>query len=67
MILLCLDDMATMHLRVFDFNLRIVEDVIVVVYVFDYLDWLLVLTLLLRFGGSSSSLVGTTTMMTSLR
>ena len=67
MILLCLDDMATMHLRVFDFNLRIVENVIVVVNVFDYLDWLLVLTLLLRFGGSSSSLVGTTSMMTSLR
>ena len=67
MILLCLDDMASMHLRVFDFNLRIVEDVIVVVNVFDYLDWLLVLTLLFRFGGSSSSLVSTTTMMTSLR
>ena len=44
-VLLGVNDIATLHLRVLDFNLRIVEDKIVVVDVFNYFDWLLRLLL----------------------
>lgn len=33
---------------VFNLDLRVVENVVIVVYVFDYLDWLLSVALLLR-------------------
>lgn len=46
MVLLSLNHLATKHLRVFYFNLRVVENVIVVVYVFDDFYWLLLLALL---------------------
>lgn len=58
MILLSLNDMTTEHLRIFYFNLWIIEYVIVVVYVFDYLYGLL-LTLFLWFRRTTSSLVRT--------
>jgi hypothetical protein len=45
MILLSLYYVATQHLWVFNFDLRIVEDVVVVVNVFDDLDWLLLILL----------------------
>ena len=45
MILLILYYMATQHLWVLNFDLRIVEDVVVVVNVFDNLDWLLLILL----------------------
>lgn len=45
-VLLSLNHLATKHLRVFYFNLRVVENVIVVVYVFDDFYWLLLLALL---------------------
>lgn len=47
-LLLRLGDLPTMHLRILYFNLRVVEDIIVVVNVFYYLNWLL-LILFLRF------------------
>jgi len=46
-ILLGLDHVATLHLRILDFNLGIVENVVIVIDVLDDFDWLL-LTLLLR-------------------
>ena len=49
MVLLCLDDVATEHLWVLDLDLRVVEDVIIVVDVLNDFDRLLVvLALLLR-------------------
>jgi hypothetical protein len=45
MILLSLYYMTTQHLWVLNFDLRIVEDVVVVVNVFDDLDWLLLILL----------------------
>ena len=47
MVLLRLNNMATKHLRIFNLNLRIVEDVIVVINVLYYLNRLLVLMSLL--------------------
>lgn len=47
MILLSLYYVAAQHLRILNFDLRIIEDVVVVVNVFDDLDWLL---LILLFG-----------------
>ena len=47
-VLLSLNDVPTEHLGILYFDLRVVEDIIVVVYVFYYLDWLL-LILFLRF------------------
>ena len=47
-LLLSLGDLPTMHLRILYFNLRVVEDIIVVVNVFYYLNRLL-LILFLRF------------------
>lgn len=46
MILLCLNNMAAQHLRVFDLNLWIVEDVIVIINVFDDFNWLVLILLL---------------------
>lgn len=48
--------LATCYLRVLDFDLRIIENVIVVVYVFDYFNGLL-LAFLFWFGRARSSLV----------
>ena len=48
--------LASCYLRVLNFNLRIIEDVIIVVYILDYLNWLL-LTFLFWFGRARSSLV----------
>jgi hypothetical protein len=46
-----LNNMTTMHLWIFNFNLRVVEYVIVVVYIFnDFYRLLVVLTFLLWFG-----------------
>lgn len=56
MVLLGLDDVATEHLWVLDFDLRVVEDVIVVVDVLNDFDRLLVvLTLLLRLRRAASA------------
>ena len=67
-VLLCLNNMTTMHLWIFNFNLRVVEYVIVVVYIFnDFYRLLVVLTFLLWFGWASSSLMRSTAMMASLR
>lgn len=46
MILLSLNHLATKHLRILNFNLRVVENVIVVIYVFDNFNRLLLLALL---------------------
>jgi hypothetical protein len=51
-VLLCLDDVATEHLRIFYFDLRIVENIIIVVYVLYYFNWLVLL--FLRFGRGAS-------------
>ena len=48
--------LTSCYLWVLNFNLRIVEDVIIVVYILDYLNWLL-LTFLFWFGRARSSLV----------
>jgi len=42
MVLLCLDYVTTKHLWILDLNLRVVEDIVIIVDVFDYLDWLLI-------------------------
>ena len=47
-ILLTLSDVPTEHLRILYFDLRVVEDIIIVVNVFDNFNWLL-LILFLRF------------------
>ena len=43
--LLGLDHMASNHLRVLDFNLRVVEDIIIIVDVFNDFDRLVALFL----------------------
>jgi hypothetical protein len=49
-VLLALNDVSTEHLWVLNFNLGIIEDIIIIIYVLYYLYRLLVvLTLLLRF------------------
>ena len=48
--------LTTCRLRVLNFDLRIIEDVIIVVYILDYLNWLL-LTFLFWFGRAGSSCV----------
>lgn len=48
MVLLGLNYVTTQHLRILNLDLRIVEDVVIVVDVFDYLDWLLAAALLFR-------------------
>lgn len=48
--------LATCYLWVLDFDLRIIEDVIIVVDILDYFNWLL-LTFLFWFGRARSSLV----------
>lgn len=45
-ILLGLDDVASQHLRIFNFNLWIIENVIVVIDIFNYLNWLVALLFL---------------------
>jgi hypothetical protein len=45
-VLLSLNDVTSLHLRILDFNLRVVEDVVVVIYILDDFDGLL-LTLFL--------------------
>ena len=56
MVLLRLYDVAAEHLRILNLNLRIVKNVIVVVYVFDDLDRLLMLlALLLGLRGATST------------
>ena len=56
MVLLRLDDVATEHLWVLDLDLRIVEDVVIVVDVlYDFDRLLVVLTLLLRLRGAASA------------
>lgn len=68
MVLLCLDNMSTVHLRILNFDLWIIKYVIVVIYILDYFNWLLILTLLFRFGRACSSLMSSwTSMMTTLR
>ena len=47
MILLSLHDMTAEHLRVLNLNLRVVENVVVVIDVLYYFDWLLPVALLL--------------------
>ena len=47
-LLLSLGYVPTEHLRILYFDLRVIEDIIVVVNVFYYFNWLL-LTLFLRF------------------
>ena len=56
MILLCLNNVPSKHLRVLDFNWRVIEDEIVIVDVFYYFDWLL-WALLLWFRRSISPLM----------
>jgi hypothetical protein len=46
MVLLALSDMPTKHLRILNFNLRVVKDIIVVVYVFNNFNWLLLILFL---------------------
>lgn len=53
-ILLGLDDVATEHLWVFYFDLRIVENIIIVVDVLYYFNWLVSL-LFLRFGAATAA------------
>ena len=48
MVLLSLHDVATEHLRVLNLDLRVVEDVVVVIDILYYFDWLLPVALLLR-------------------
>ena len=48
--------LTTCYLRILDFYLRIIENVVIVVYILDYLNWLL-LTFLFWFGRARSSLV----------
>ena len=45
-VLLALHDVPTEHLWVLDFNLGIIEDVVIIVDVLYYLDWLLVILIL---------------------
>ena len=45
-VLLRLNDMSTEHLRIFYFDLRIVENIIIVVDVLYYFNWLVSLFLL---------------------
>ena len=47
-VLLSLNDMTTEHLRIFDLDLRIVENIIIVVDVLYYFNWLISL-FFLRF------------------
>lgn len=47
MVLLSLDNVATEHLWIFYFDLRVVENVVIVVYVFNYFNWLLTVALFL--------------------
>ena len=42
MVLLCLDYVTTKHLWILDLNLRVVEDIVIIVDVFDYFNWLLI-------------------------
>jgi hypothetical protein len=49
MILLRLNDMTSKHLRVLDLYLWIIENIIIVVYVLYYFNWLISF-LLFRFG-----------------
>ena len=44
-VLLGLDDVSPEHLGIFDFDLRIVENIIIVVYVLNYFNWLVLLFL----------------------
>ena len=46
-ILLSLNNVTTEHLRVFNLDLRVVENVVVVIDVLYYFDWLLPVALLL--------------------
>ncbi len=46
MVLLSLNDMTAKHLWILNFNLRIVKDVIVVINILDYFNWLLLTFLL---------------------
>ena len=55
--LLGLNHVPTEHLRILYFDLGVVENVVIVVYVFYYFNGLL-LTLFFRFGRAASSLVG---------
>ena len=55
-VLLSLDDVASKHLRILDFNLRVVENVVIIVDVFDNLDGL-VLRFLLWLWWATSSLM----------
>jgi len=48
--------LTTCYLRILDFYLRIIENVVIVVYILDYFNWLL-LTFLFWFGRARSSLV----------
>lgn len=48
-ILLSLHDVTTQHLWVLNLDLRVVEDVVVIIDVLYYLDWLLSVAFLLRF------------------
>ena len=60
MVLLRLDDVASQHLWVLDLDLRVVEDVIVVVDVLYYFYWASVLVLsvfLLGFRGALAALM----------
>ena len=45
-LLLTLGDVPTEHLRILYFNLRVIENIIVVVYVFDDFYWLLLILFL---------------------
>ena len=45
-VLLGLDNMASKHLRILNFNLRVVENVVIIVDVFDYLNGLVLRFLL---------------------
>ena len=45
-ILLRLNDVTSKHLWVFDLNLRIIENIIIVVYVLYYFNWLVSFLLL---------------------
>ena len=55
-VLLGLDNVATKHLRIFDFDLRIVEYIIIVVYVLYYFNWLILLFLGLGRAASPGSM-----------
>jgi hypothetical protein len=45
-VLLRLNDVASKHLRILNLYLRIVENIIIVVYVLNYFNWLVSLLLL---------------------